>query len=42
MRVLQMNGVLDRCKGIILGEFSDCGSEFTYEPKSVIRLYMVS
>ena len=31
MRVLQMNGVLDRCKGIILGEFSDCGSEFTYE-----------
>jgi muramoyltetrapeptide carboxypeptidase len=31
MRVLQMNGVLDRCKGIILGEFTDCGSEFTYE-----------
>ena len=31
MRILQMNGVLDRCKGIILGEFSDCGSEFTYE-----------
>ncbi len=29
MRVLQMNGVLDRCKGIILGEFEDCGSEFT-------------
>ena len=31
MRILQMNGVLNRCKGIILGEFSDCGSEFTYE-----------
>jgi len=31
MRILQMNGVLDRCKGVILGEFTDCGSEFTYE-----------
>ena len=31
MRILQMKGVLDRCKGIILGEFTDCGSEFTYE-----------
>ena len=31
MRILQMNGVLDRCKGIVLGEFTDCGSEFTYE-----------
>ena len=31
MRVLQMNGVLDRCKGVVLGEFSDCGTEFTYE-----------
>jgi muramoyltetrapeptide carboxypeptidase len=31
MHVLQMNGVLDRCKGIILGEFVSCGSEFTYE-----------
>jgi muramoyltetrapeptide carboxypeptidase len=30
MRVLQMNGVLDRCKGVVLGEFADCGSEFTY------------
>ena len=28
MRILQMNGVLDRCKGIILGEFTDCGTEF--------------
>lgn len=31
MRILKMNGVLDRCKGVILGEFEDCGSEFTYE-----------
>ncbi len=31
MRILQMNGVLNRCNGIILGEFTDCGSEFTYE-----------
>ena len=31
MRILQMNGVLNRCKGIILGEFTDCGNEFTYE-----------
>ena len=31
MRILQMNGVLDRCKGVVLGEFTDCGSEFTYE-----------
>ena len=31
MRILQMNGVLDRCKGIVLGEFTDCGNEFTYE-----------
>ena len=31
MRILQMNSVLDRCKGIILGEFADCGTEFTYE-----------
>lgn len=29
--ILVMNGVLDRCKGVILGEFTDCGSEFTYE-----------
>ena len=31
MRILQMNGVLSRCKGIVLGEFSDCGTEFTFE-----------
>ena len=38
MRILQMNGVLDRCKGIILGEFASCGTEFkdlSGEPISV-------
>jgi len=29
--ILALNGVLDRCKGVILGDFTDCGSEFTYE-----------
>ena len=28
MRILQMNGVLGRCRGVILGEFTDCGTEF--------------
>jgi len=31
MRILQMNGVLDRCKGVILGEFVSCGDELAYE-----------
>ncbi len=31
MRILEMNGVLSRCKGVILGEFINCGTEFTYE-----------
>ncbi len=31
IRALQMNGVLDRCKGVILGEFIDCGTELAYE-----------
>ena len=31
MRILQLNGVLDRCKGVILGEFADCGNEFKDE-----------
>ena len=39
MRILQMNGVLDRCKGVVLGEFDGCGSEFTYESvEAMIRL----
>lgn len=38
MRILQMNGVLDRCKGIILGEFSDCGTEFKDESGKTISI----
>ena len=30
MRILQLNGVLDRCTGVILGDFANCGSEFSY------------
>ena len=29
--ILAINGVLERCKGVILGEFTDCGTEFSYE-----------
>ena len=28
--MLRMRGVLDRCKGIILGQFTGCGKEFDY------------
>ena len=28
--ILAMNGVLERCNGVILGEFTDCGTEFTF------------
>ena len=28
--MMLMRGLMDRCKGIILGEFTDCGSEFDY------------
>lgn len=31
LNALIINGVLDRCKGVVLGEFSDIGTEFTYE-----------
>ncbi len=31
LNILALNGVLSRCKGIILGEFTDCGDEFSYE-----------
>ena len=39
--ILAMNGVLDRCKGVILGEFTDCGTEFTYEcVEAMLRPYL--
>ena len=38
--ILRMNGVLSRCKGIILGEFTECGSEFTYgSVEAMLRSY---
>ncbi len=30
LNILRLNGVLDRCRGVVLGEFTDCGSEFEY------------
>ena len=30
-RILAMNGVLARCKAVLLGDFTDCGSEFSYD-----------
>jgi len=38
MRILQMNGVLDRCKGIVLGEFAGCGTEFKDENGQTISV----
>ena len=31
LRILQLNGVFDRCNGLIIGGMKDCGDEFTYE-----------
>ena len=40
--ILAMNGVLDRCKGVILGEFTDCGTEFTFDNcEEMLRQYLV-
>ena len=33
-----MNGVFDHCKGVILGEFVSCGTEFTDENGEVISI----
>lgn len=39
--ILRMNGVLDRCHGVVLGEFTDCGTEFTYENvEAMLRQYL--
>lgn len=38
---LRLNGVLDRCKGVVLGEFTDCGNEFSNESaESMLRNYL--
>ncbi|MBP5328210.1 MAG: glycoside hydrolase family 97 catalytic domain-containing protein [Bacteroidales bacterium] len=31
LSALILNGLLDRCRGVVLGEFTDCGNEMTYE-----------
>ena len=38
MRILQMNGVLDRCKGVIIGDFPGCGTEFKDKSGNPIRI----
>ena len=38
MRMLKMNGVFNRCRGIILGEFVSCGKDFTDENGDVISI----
>ena len=34
--MLQKSGVMDRVKGVILGEFTDCGSEFDYTIEEMV------
>ena len=39
--ILAMNGVLSRCKGVVLGEFDGCGSELSYESiEAMLRQYI--
>ena len=41
--ILAMNGVLDRCNGVILGSFVSCGSEFDYESvEAMLRSYLTA
>ena len=41
-QILAMNGVLERCRGVILGEFTDCGNEFTFGScEEMLRQYLV-
>lgn len=40
--LLMNNGLLERCKGIILGEFTECGDEFILESvEAMLRQYLV-
>lgn len=39
--ILMMNGVLDRCKGVVLGTFTSCEREFSYESvEAMLRPYI--
>ena len=41
--ILAMNGVLDRCKGVILGSFVSCGDEFEYESvEAMLHSYLTA
>lgn len=41
--ILVMNGLLDRCKGVILGSFVSCGSEFDYGSiEAMLRSYLTA
>ena len=36
VNMLQKSGIMDRVKGVILGEFTDCGSEFDYSIQKML------
>ena len=39
--ILRANGVLDRCKGVILGQFTGCDSEFDYGSiEAMLNIYL--
>ncbi len=39
--MLILNGVLDHCKGVVLGEFTSCKNEFTYDSvEQMLRQYL--
>lgn len=39
--ILRANGVLDRCKGVILGQFTDCDSEFDFgSVEAMLKTYL--
>ena len=36
VNMLQKSGIMDRVKGVILGEFTDCGTEFDYSIEKML------
>ncbi len=40
-KMLENAGVLGRCRGVVLGQFTDCGQEFTYDSvEQMLRPYL--
>ena len=39
VNMLQKSGVMDRVKGVILGEFTDCGHEFDYSTEEMLSKF---